>query len=204
MYLETQRIMIFTIIFIILTGPSSGTRYENYSDGFSRENYVDDYIKSLDTGHLFFDPNQNMKVGITEDVYASITRNKSIILFEGIEAEEILANGQMKVNLMGKSFEIISKNPSDEQAVSSEYVTTWGWQVTPLESGEKNLTLTISVLIPIPNDGEKHWDKICEKTIKVQVNPAYSAKTFISNHVEFILGGLTTFLLGRVYRKYKH
>jgi hypothetical protein len=176
---------------------------------------VEDELKKLATGQIFFNPSQEMSVGETERVEVRLTRvsieNLSREnLTQGTrgrgepQIENISVGAYMKVRLMGDNFDIKALS-DEEQLVPSEGFTQWEFDVTPLESGAQKLQLAVAVRIKISNDGEEKRDyPVYEKLINVKVNPVYSAGKFMEINWQWILTtiiGLSGAIIGWIINK---
>jgi putative IMPACT (imprinted ancient) family translation regulator len=66
------------------------------------------------------------------------------------------------------------------QFIESGKPSTWEWDVTPLKSGTQSLEIKVSVIVNLPERGEKQKDyPVLIKKIKVEVDPKIAVKNFI-------------------------
>lgn len=138
---------------------------------------VEDELSRLSPGQILYNPPQEMTVGEKERVEVRITKNFTKNLSEGLrgrgepQTANISVDTFMKVRLTGYNYYIESLSPED-QPVSSERATQWDFDVTPLESGNQALRLSVTVRIKMPNEPEEQMDvNVFERQIQVKVNP---------------------------------
>jgi hypothetical protein len=94
----------------------------------------------------------------------------------------------MKAELSSNDFTITAITPA-AQMLRAEGYRSWLWDLQPKESGDLSLWLTVSVLY----GGEMLDNKVFERKIRVQVNQAYSVKSFVGRNWDKLLAasGLT-------------
>ena len=150
-----------------------------------------------------------MKVGIPEIVEARISKDLKADLETSLKGrgvpktERQIISELMKVQLSGgdDDFHIKQLNET-EQLVAATGFTEWAWRVTPKSSGTRKLYLHVTLIIQT-SSGEKKKDHPAEiREIVVQVNPAYSIKSFISEHWKWIVTVLILPTIGWVLKKY--
>ncbi|HKW99448.1 MAG TPA: hypothetical protein VJN43_17030 [Bryobacteraceae bacterium] len=157
---------------------------------------IDAELKKLAPGRILYNPPSEMKVGVKERVEVRISKNQIEDLTQGLEGtgapkiENLRAGDSMKVRLTGDGFEIAALD-SDEQLVSDDGFTQWCYDVTPVHSGERVLSLIVTVRIAVPGvpDAVRDYAPFT-RTIHVHVNPIYSTARFIVGNWQWLVGTL--------------
>jgi hypothetical protein len=158
-------------------------------------------INDLPLGQILFNPPKEMKVGQTERIVVRISQNLHINLLENLRGKGLpeisieKVGSFMKVKLTGESFKVKAFN-EEGQLVLDNSITEWAWDVLPLKSGAKKLHLLISVRIKLSFGEEKKDFPIIDKDVKVNVNPIYTVKYFISNNWKWLATALILPILG--------
>ncbi len=140
----------------------------------------------LRPGQIAFNPPTQMKVDkaelvevrITDDLKRDLERELKPKLGDNLKVEQIKVSDLLIVNIKGDSFKITSIHPKEQFLLNGELVP-WSWEVTPKESGEQKLFLTVYSKIP---EGQRHL-KTFDRTIKVKVSYSY---WFEQNSVQII------------------
>lgn len=162
---------------------------------------ISDELNNLSLGQILFNPPKEMKVGRSERIEVRIIQNLKTDLFENLKGRGIpevsieKVAPFMKVKLSGDCFDINALH-EEGQIVSEGGYTEWAWDVLPLKSGSKKLHLLISVRIKLSFGEEKKDFPIIDKDVKVNVNPIYSTKHFISNNWRWLATALILPILG--------
>ena len=172
---------------------------------------IRDYMNALPEGSASLIIPERMRMGEMSPVYARVFLPSSEDMAEQLEAEiaadlpedyqavpfETKVNAKMRAILSGSSFDIIPL--SGDQFTSPDEITEWEWEVTPRKSGEQTLRLTLRVLVEVEGLGEETWSTTQSKTVAVDVNPAYSVRSFFSNYWQWIISGILIPLVPFIY-----
>jgi hypothetical protein len=136
-----------------------------------------------------------MQIGKRETVKVRISGSLAVspkdlakdIKVEGnIEREEIQVGSFMSVRLTGPAFKIVSIS-HEGQFVPDDRFAEWQWNVTPQESGQQILYLTVTVRLKVPPFGEEVMDfPVFEKNINVAVSRIFATKRFLREHWQWI------------------
>ncbi len=144
---------------------------------------VQNELERLASGRIVYNPPTEMTVDQTERVEVRISMDMAAPITAGLKGsgtptvESIHVSSFMKARLVGESFDIVAFS-SEEQIVPAQGFTEWAWDVTPTESGTRNLCLIVTALVKAPDaEGEKDLP-IIERQIEVKVNPAYMFSSF--------------------------
>jgi hypothetical protein len=166
-------------------------------------------LDRLPVGKIVFNPPETMKVAIKERVEARISGDLEADLISSLRGrgipkiEELKIYELMAVRLTGYDFDIVPLN-QEEQIIDTKNFTEWAWDVTPQKSGKKSLHLHCTLRIRLHNDAlEKNKDHpVLDREIVVQVNRAYSIKSFISKNWKWIATALLLPLIGWAIKTY--
>lgn len=140
-------------------------------------------LERLGSGRIAYNPPTEMTVDKTERVEVRISMDMAAPITAGLKGsgtptvESIRVSSFMRARLVGESFAIVAFS-SEEQIVPAQGFTEWAWDVTPTESGTRNLCLIVTALVKASDaEGEKDLP-IIERQIEVKVNPAYMISSF--------------------------
>lgn len=152
---------------------------------------------------ILYNPPKQMRVGVTDRVEVRITREFSDELTEGLRGtgpphtEPLCVGTIMRASLQGSAFDI-GRIGSDVLRLPDEGFQEWRWNVTPVDSGEHQLAFVVSAL-----SGETLIDqKVFERRIDVEVNPAYSVSTWLTDNWQGLIAALVGIAgLAEAYRR---
>ena len=162
---------------------------------------VDNILGRLKRGGILFDSPDTMiyrKPMIVEvALYPSITDLPSPQV--GQDTGTALISSRMEAQLTGQGFAFIAQTP-ETQAVSMRLPTKWSWQVTPLETG--NLSLHLSMLAQITVEGKEtpYVIQTFDKNIEVEVTASQRIEDFIKENWKWAWGALIIPLFGLMWK----
>jgi hypothetical protein len=125
--------------------------------------FIENYVKSLETGGLIYNPSTEMTINISESINATIIKGNA-------SGEPIKVAPSMEVNLKGSAFGIVPTTES-RQFIAGDCPTIWKWDVTPRKIGNQTLDLLAYVIIKMQDGHEEKRALVKSKTIHIQVNP---------------------------------
>jgi len=151
-------------------------------------------VQKLRESEIAFNPPREMQEQKTEVIEARISFQEiGSALTQGLEGrgtpqvESLKVSPIMKVALIGAQDAFYIVGSGDEQIVEGKTFAEWKWWVTPLKSGDQNLTLTATTIIFLPGRGEKPYDyKTLEKPILVHVDRWRASKQFLANNWQWL------------------
>lgn len=162
---------------------------------------IDRSFGELSHGTAIFNVPSDMRVGEPRHVIARIGRigdAREILknLPPGVteEWEQTNITPTMKASLVGAASDFnIASNSAEEQVIGGGY-TEWNWLVTPLDSGDKELTLYIVAVLRVAGYEKPRNVVVTTRRVRVHVNPRVWFRTFIEAHwgtaLAFVLGGI--------------
>jgi parallel beta-helix repeat protein len=182
------------------TGGGDDKDHSNEVETVDYSSLVEVEKAKLCKGKIAFEPERKMKVGEVYRVEARIAINENNedltagLSSQGeVKTESIPVSTFMKVRLTGPKFDI---DPiSDErQLVTKSGHQVWLWDVTPLESGTYDLTLSAFAEIILPGQSPMTIDsKVFATQISVtsrEVPVAEKTQGFFEKNWQFIVGTL--------------
>ena len=167
----------------------------------------------LSPGKTVFNPPLVMTVAKTERIVARIAalgQDQDILknlLGQGApilwKQEHITPT--MKARLVGEDFTITTSSP-EEQLIGTGSFAEWIWNVTPLDSGEKDLEFHISAVLNIRGFEKVKDFPVTIRRVRVRVNPIHSVSTFVANNWVSLGGWLVAAvtLLWRWLKRRRH
>lgn len=150
---------------------------------------------------------EEMRVGIKERIKVDITEKfKESLIEEKFKdkIKEIYIGTIMEVRLEGNNFKI-KKLSNPIQLILKGEETQWNWSVIPLRSGNQLLSLTVSIVITLPNDIKEKKDYyLFDNPVKVKPNLIYSAQIFIDNNWQAFVFMLVGLFAREIFNKVKN
>jgi len=166
---------------------------------------VQQELERLASGRIVYNPPTEMTVDETERVEVRISMDSAAPLTTGLKGsgepvvESIPVAYFMKVRLVGDTFDIVALS-SEEQIVPAQGFTEWAWDVTPTESGTRNLSLVVTALVKAPDaEGEKDLP-IIERQVRIHVNPGFMVSSFFRDNRAWIFTAVLVPLLVAIGR----
>lgn len=165
--------------------------------------------RKLRDSKIVFNPPTEMQEQKTETIQARISfEDIGADLREGlqrpgqIQEDELKVSEIMKVTLTGDANAFsIQRIGDEEQVVAGKPYAQWEWRVTPLQSGDQQLTLTATAIIFLEGRGEKSIDhRTLNKPIIVKVDRWYSAKQFFTNNWQWLWAVVVVPAAGLLWR----
>lgn len=161
--------------------------------------FLSEAIDMLSPGMMVFNPPEKMKQASTARVELRIApvalgeeTPMAATLSEGLrgpgapQAEPIKVGTVMKAKLNGDGFEVTLLS-EEEQFVSDDTYTEWAWNVKPLQSGERDLNLTVTVKVIAEGLGERARDiPVITRKIIVDVDPVYTVTSFVGDNWQWL------------------
>jgi len=146
---------------------------------------------------------ERIKINITEKFTENLIKEK-IIEYEKDKIREINIGTIMEARLKGNNFKIENLNNPIQLILKGEE-TQWNWNVIPLRSGTQLLSLTVSIVITLPNNIKEKKDYyLFDNLIKVKPNLIYSAQRFIDNYWQAFVFMLVGFSMRGIINKIKN
>src|SRR5690242_387778 len=115
-------------------------------------------------------------------------------LRSSVNVDELQVTSYMIVQLHdatgGGTFQIASLT-EDKQLLVGDGYATWAWSVTPLESGQQTLYLSVGTRFKITNDSsEIEFQPLYERKVNVDVDHIYGAKRLLSTNWQWLIATL--------------
>jgi parallel beta-helix repeat protein len=183
-------------------------------DGIDYSSLVEEEKSKLCMGNIAFEPEREMIVGEVYRVEVRISINETVqdliagLSSQGeVKVESIPVSTFMKVRLTGPKFDI-SPITDERQLVAKSGYREWLWDVTPIEPGKHDLTLSALAEIILPGQQPMTVDsRVFSSHIQVMAKEEpVTEKTegFIKKNWQFIVGtlimgsGLLKWILGKI------
>lgn len=157
-----------------------------------------DELEKLSIQAVVFNAPEQMNAGVHEKVEVRIVETLPedflVKLKEHgiVGADEVVAGSSIKARLVGDGFEIEPLG-DEEKNVSSEGLTSWMWDVTPVRSGTQPLVLLMTIKVRIPGGGNETKElPVFSKPSQVAGSPAYATVRFLRGRWPWFVGGFFT------------
>ena len=178
---------------------------------------VEEEKSKLCMGNIAFEPEREMFVGEVYRVEVRISINETVqdliagLSSQGeVKVESIPVSTFMKVRLTGPKFDI-SPITDERQLVAKSGYREWLWDVTPMEPGKHDLTLSAFAEIILPGQEPMTVDSrvFCSHIQVMAKEEPVAEKTegFVKKNWQFIVGtlimgsGLLKWILGKIKAK---
>lgn len=159
-------------------------------------------IENLSFGKIVYNPPKEMTEFVGEIIEARISHNVNKELTKGLEGRGIPLEESIKVStimtarLSGDTFNILYLSDKEQIVPPEEYTAEWEWEVIPQKAGYRKLYLSVSVVLDMPEFGEKKISlPVMKKKIHVKVNPDKTRETNLGDTIIVIcaiIGGIGT------------
>jgi hypothetical protein len=165
-------------------------------------NEIDQRFRALNPGQMLVNAPQTMRVGVAERFVlriASAGQNAGIAadLSGPSTTSEIHVTPTMRATLAGNGFTIAPISP-EEQFIGGGSFTEWSWQVTPTDSGDHELVVSVMVVL----DGRvKAIPKVWP--VHVSANVGLTLSHFFASYWQWIITALIIPLAGLFWRRRK-
>lgn len=196
------------------TGGGKDEDHSPEAETIDYSSLVETEKSKLCMGKIAFEPERKMIVGEVYRVETRISINENVEdLIAGLSSqgeakvESIPVSTFMKLRLTGSKFDIDSIT-DERQLVTKGGHQEWLWDVTPLESGMHDLTLSAFAEIILPGQSPMTIDsKVFSTHISVtskEVPVAEKTEGFVEKNWQFIVGtlimgsGLLKWILGKI------
>ena len=171
--------------------------------GYDAAAVVRAQMQQLLPGLIEFNPPTTMRQGTREPVTVRISRHeaedaiKQNLVGRGVvQIEQIKVGNFMAVELSGDGFQVTAKNDRN-QVVPDDGFAEWRFDVLPVESGERNLDLKVSVRFKLPGESDEAADlPVFTRKIAVAVDRGWMLARFVGNNLLWILSGLGAVVAG--------
>jgi hypothetical protein len=157
-----------------------------------------DELAKLSIMAVVFNAPEQMNAGVHEKVEVrmaeSLPEDFIVKLKElGIKsADDIVAGSSIKARLVGDGFQIEPLSDEDKK-ISSEGLTPWIWDVTPLRSGTQPLLLLMTIKVKVPGGGSETKElPVFSKPAQIARSPAFAAVRFLRSRWPWFAGGFFT------------
>lgn len=180
--------------------------------GYESPNLVELAWKLMHLGSVAFDTPKKMVLERSETVLVAVSPKLSPKELEGMLSKEvgrgvkgdaIKISSRMRAELIGPAFTVTSVMPAD-QAVRLEEPTRWKWVVTPMESGDQDLHVSLHAFLTISDGSERDIPivlKTYERTIPIEVTYIQRARFFWREHWQWTIATVliptVAFIIGR-------
>jgi hypothetical protein len=118
------------------------------------------------------------------------------------EGANIQVSSTMDALLEGPDFTITPATPT-RQAVSSQRITSWTWDIEPAKTGTRPLHMTLSALIDIQGELTPLAFKVYDDNVEVNETLPQHIEEFFSNNWQWLWAALLVPVVGWLWTKYK-
>jgi len=158
-------------------------------------------------GAAAFNPKDEMKQGEEETIALRISANPADTALQtdmpgGKATHSWLQDVSqvMRAELTGDTFKITALGPPEQLIHDGRF--EWNWKLKPLKSGDHELQLVTSLLVPVPDMGTKQSVLHSEyRHVRVHVSPVFVLGQFLTEYWQWIASSVAIPLLAWVWKK---
>jgi hypothetical protein len=106
----------------------------------------------------------------------------------------------MEAQLTGRGFAIEALTP-DLQAVTSQQITRWKWEVTPTEYGPHTLHLAVSAHIDVAGRDAPLVARTFDRQIQVEITIPQRVSGFIQKNWQWLWAAIVVPIVGYLWKR---
>jgi hypothetical protein len=168
---------------------------------------VDQSVRQLDWGNIAFNAPSSMRYAQPQDVELLLSPTLSVADLEaqlqqkvGAEAARLQISNRMEAQLTGRGFAIEALTP-DLQAVTSQQITRWKWEVTPKEHGPQTLHLALSAHIDVAGRDAPLVARTFDRDIQVDITIPQRVSGFIQKNWQWLWAAIVVPIAGYLWKR---
>ncbi len=153
---------------------------------------VDQILRELDWGNIAFNAPTIMRYIQPQPVELLLAPSLSVADLQaklhqkvGAESARIRVSNSMEAQLTGTGFTIQALRPG-LQAVTSQQITRWKWEVTPTEYGRQTLHLTLSAHLEVAGRDTPLVIQTFHREVQVEITVPQRVSGFIQNNWQWL------------------
>ena len=170
---------------------------------------MDQIFRELDWGNIAFNAPATMRYAQPQPVELLLSPSLSVADLQakihqkvGAESAHIRVSNSMEAQLTGTGFTIQALRPG-LQAVTSEQITRWKWEVTPTEHGRQTLHLTLSAHIDVAGRDTPLVVQTFHREIQVNITVPQRVSGFIQNNWQWLWAAIVVPIAGFLWNRRK-
>lgn len=170
---------------------------------------VDQILRELDWGNIAFNAPKTMRYAQPQPVVLLLSPSLSVADLQakihqkvGAESAHIHVSNSMEAQLTGTGFTIQAQRPA-LQAVTSQQITRWRWEVTPTEPGRQTLHLTLSAHIDVAGRDTPLVVQTFHRAIQVNITIPQRISGFVQNNWQWLWAALVVPIAGYLWGRKK-
>ena len=170
---------------------------------------IDRILDKLPVGNIAFNAPASIYLDKTASIELILSLSKPIEeLKQMIEAEgekqgeSIKVSNQMEARLTGPYFQIHAVTP-ESQAIPSNEVTKWQWEVKPVKAGQQKLHLTLISKFTVQGQPTSRTIRTFDKTIEVNVTLSQKVTVFWEKFGQWLWAGIIIPVAGWLWKRRK-
>jgi hypothetical protein len=170
---------------------------------------VDQIFRELDWGNVAFNAPPTMRYAQPQSVELLLSPSLSVADLQaklheklGAESARVRVSNSMEAQLTGTGFTIQALRPG-LQAVTSQQITRWKWEVTPTEHGRQTLHLTLSARINVAGRDTPLVVRTFHREIQVDITVPQRVSGFIQNNWQWLWAALVVPIAGYLWNRTK-
>ena len=198
---STRNLVVVGAVLIgILTSVGLLSRFLSYSNAFvsvasappSSVELADQTLRTLNWGNIAFNAPESMRYAQPQIVELLLSPSLSVADLEaqlhqkmGAESAQVHVSNRMEAHLTGSGFAIEALTP-DLQAITSQQITRWKWEVNPTKLGPQTLHLALSAHIDLAGLDAPLVARTFEREIQVDITIQQRVSGFIQTNWQWL------------------
>jgi hypothetical protein len=167
---------------------------------------VDRILRELDWGNIAFNAPATMRYAQPQLVELLLSPSLSVADLQaklhqkvGAESAHIRVSNGMEAQLTGTGFTIQALRPG-LQAVTSQQITRWKWEVTPTGHGRQTLHLTLSAHIDVAGRDTPLVVQTFHREIQVNITASQRVSEFVQNNWQWLWAAIVVPIAGYLWK----
>jgi hypothetical protein len=168
---------------------------------------VDQIFRKLDWGNIAFNAPATMRYSQPHPVELLLSPSLSVADLQaqlqekaGTESARVRISNRMEAQLTGRGFTIQAQGP-DLQAVTSQQITRWKWDVTPTEHGRQMLHLALSAHIDVAGRDTPLVVRTYDREIQVDITVPQRVSGFIGQNWQWLWAAIVVPIAGYLWKR---
>jgi hypothetical protein len=161
---------------------------------------IDETLIDLEWGNVVFNAPKSMHFKETKAI--ELLLSPSVSVKELQTQMEIQISNRMEAQLLGNGFQVEAHLPK-MQAIGSEGVAKWRWDVTAIKGGSQRLHLTLSAILVVSGHDTPYVVRTYDRYIDVEITFTQRFSSLFLNNWKWLWAAVLIPVTGYFWRRHK-
>ena len=204
-------VLVGALSFVYSTIPMHRAGHQNapYFGSTTSIGLVDQSLRELNWGNIAFNAPATMRYAQPQLVELLLSPALSVAdlqarLQQGVSAvsAHVRISNRMEAQVAGRGFTIQALTP-DLQAVTSQAITRWKWEVTPTEQGPQTLHFALSAYIDVAGRDVPLVVRTFDREIQVEITLPQLVSGFVHKNWQWLWAAIVVPIAGYYWKHRK-